>query len=369
MNGGNYGRGKAPERACSKLEDWPNLDRELWAAAIAATDPFADGGGTRTRHRPHSNRKVEKGYGRWLTFLKGRHLLHANVHPADRITLEEVKAYVAELQCLFNMKNSILCRLQELGDMARAISPERDWSFINRITAWVRAKKEAARDKRSRMVGSDELCGLGMTLMVEAATLSTPRLKAMAYRNGLIIALLSLRPIRRRNFVALTVGENLVRNGTGWAISIPGAATKNHVELEFDFPEQLWKPLETYLDFHRPILAKLVNRWSAPVGNRLWVSSQGSPMTEMAFYNMITKQTKRAFGRSINPHLFRDAAATTTAVHDPDHVRLAAPLLGHRGFATTERYYQQAQSLVASRTFTDMISKRRNEPFVTEQSQ
>jgi integrase len=49
----------------------------------------------------------------------------------------------------------------------------------------------------------------------------------------------------------------------------------------------------------------------------------------------------------MNPHLFRDAAATTLAIHDPQHVRIAAPLLGHRTFATTERYYQQATAMEA----------------------
>ena len=30
MSGGPYGRGKAPERACLKLESWPEKDRALW---------------------------------------------------------------------------------------------------------------------------------------------------------------------------------------------------------------------------------------------------------------------------------------------------------------------------------------------------
>ena len=40
MNGGPYGRGKAPKRACLKLEHWPALDRDLWMAAFAPTDLF-----------------------------------------------------------------------------------------------------------------------------------------------------------------------------------------------------------------------------------------------------------------------------------------------------------------------------------------
>lgn len=68
MSGGPYGRGKAPMRACLKLEHWPDLDRQLWLAAIAPSDPFTEGGGTRAHHRGRSNSKVVQSYGRWLTF-------------------------------------------------------------------------------------------------------------------------------------------------------------------------------------------------------------------------------------------------------------------------------------------------------------
>lgn len=362
MSGGPYGRGKAPERACLKLVDWPALDRQLWLAAITPSDPFAEGGGTRAHHRFRSNRKVTQNYGRWLTFLMGQGLLGPHVHPAERITLEAVKAYVAELEALQNRKYTILGRLQDLGVMAKAIAPDRDWAFISRLASWVRGKPEAPRDKRSRLVGSEELYGLGLALIARSTTQSTSRLAAMMFRDGLMIALLALRPMRRGNFINLTIGVDLVRNGAGWTIILPGTVTKNHAELSFPWPEQLLEPLETYLTIHRPILAKLVSRWKAPIGDRLWVSAHGSPMTEMTLYDMITKRTRAAFGRSINPHLFRDAAATTTAIHDPDHVRLAAPLLGHRSLATTERYYQQAQSLEAHRMYARVIVNRRKKP-------
>jgi integrase/recombinase XerD len=71
----------------------------------------------------------------------------------------------------------------------------------------------------------------------------------------------------------------------------------------------------------------------------------------MAIYLRVCKRTRDAFGVAVNPHLFRDAAATTLAIADPGNVRVAAPLLGHRTFATTERYYQQAKSLQAHRQY------------------
>ena len=364
MSGGPFGRGKAPERACLKLEHWPTKDRSLWIAAKSPADPFVDGGGTRHHLRPHSNRKVEAGYGRWLTFLGGRGLLNADCHPAERITPSVVKDYVWEMQSFSNKKNSILCRLQELADMAKAIATDIDWSFIARLAAWVRAKPEVPKDKRSRMVGSEELFILGIRLMSGASSLPTPRLAAIDFRDGLMISTLALLPLRRGNFVALTMGGNLVRNGTGWSIVLSGAVTKNHSALEFDWPQQLLQPLETYLAVHRPVLSNLVNRWTAPIGDRLWVSSQASPLTEMAFYDIMSKRTKTAFGRSINPHLVRDEAATTLAICEPEHVRSAAALLGHRNLATTEKYYQQAKSVEASRSLAEMITGLRHQHLI-----
>ena len=71
MSGGPYGRGKAPERACLKLEAWPEQDRRLWQAACEPGDLLAvDEGGARANRATATNYKAEKGYGRWLTFLK-----------------------------------------------------------------------------------------------------------------------------------------------------------------------------------------------------------------------------------------------------------------------------------------------------------
>lgn len=54
------------------------------------------------------------------------------------------------------------------------------------------------------------------------------------------------------------------------------------------------------------------------------------------------------------------SAATTMAIHDPDHVRVASALLGHASPATTERHYQHAQSLEASRSYAEVVTQLRS---------
>ena len=75
------------------------------------------------------------------------------------------------------------------------------------------------------------------------------------------------------------------------------------------------------------------------MGNALWVSSDGSPMEPRALYDIIVARTAEAYGTPISPHLFRDCASTSIAIEDPEHVRIASQILGHRSAATTERYY------------------------------
>jgi integrase len=359
MNGGPYGRGNAPERTCMKLAAWPETDRAIWLAALRCGDFFEEGG-ARAAMRPRTNRKIEKGYGRYLTFLSITHQLDPDSNTADRITPERVNVYVRHLQALGNGSGTILCRLQELGDMAKVLDPARNWSFINRIASGVRAGGKPVRDKRSRLVTSEELFELGLRLMgiAESDSSLTPRKRAILFRDGLIIALLALRPIRRRNLAGLALGVSVRRTGDGWLLHLEADDTKTHVQHEIPWPDILVRALETYLAQHRPVLMGFKNRWHAPIGNALWVSSHGSPLTQMALYDRIIARTREAFGRSVNPHLFRDCAATTLAIADPVHVGAAAPLLGHRSSAVTEKYYQQAKSLEAHRMFTGVIFDR-----------
>ena len=60
--------------------------------------------------------------------------------------------------------------------------------------------------------------------------------------------------------------------------------------------------------------------------------------------------TRKRFGQPINPHLFRDCFATSIAIRDPEHIRVAAILLGHSQ-RTNEKHYNQAQTLEAGRMY------------------
>jgi len=354
MSGGLYGRGKAPERACMKKEHWPEEDRRCFDRACEPEDPFAeDGGGSRANHSIRSNRKLEVGHGRYLTYLNLYEPGALELPLTQRIIPEFVRRFVKHLQELGNSTQTQLCRLQELGEMAKVINPDADRSFIKKLASIIRAKHIQVRDK-SNLRLSDDLLQLGIELMVQARLIEG-REAAILFRDGLIIAFLALVPVRRRNIADFKMGRNLIDLSEALLVVFDESETKTHEPIEVEWPECLIDPLEEYLLIHRPLLEARHGRWYKSADDFLWLSQDGSPMTQIAIYDRVRERTGVKFGTPLNLHLFRDAAATTMAIADPTHVRLAAPLLGHRTFSTTEKYYQQAKTYEAHQAYTKAI--------------
>jgi integrase/recombinase XerD len=84
-------------------------------------------------------------------------------------------------------------------------------------------------------------------------------------------------------------------------------------------------------------------------------------MTDSGVYDRIVARTREGLGQPINPHLFRDCAATSVAIDDPAHIGIASRLLGHRSASTTERYYNQARGVEASRLMQDYLLTLRHD--------
>jgi site-specific recombinase XerD len=346
-----------PERRCKPIEEWPARDRALWEAALEPGDLLEDGG-SRARYAEYSNRNAVYGYGRWLTWLERQGLLEAGSSPADRIIPARVAAYIADLE-KHNATQTLLNRLQELAAVAVVMDPHRDWSWIYRMYSQIRSRHRPARPKRHRLAPIQELFDLGLALMTEAEQEHTAGARALTYRDGLIVALLAARPLRLGNLAGLALDRTLVSRGTQWWIEFPASDTKTKEAIELPWPEPLITSLETYLARHRRVLAQLRGGSILLCNGALWISRRGLPMNRRTIHDRITTRTLEGLGRAINPHLFRDCAATSIAIDDPAHVRIASRLLGHRTISTTERYYNQARSVEASRLMQKVLLARR----------
>jgi integrase/recombinase XerD len=142
-------------------------------------------------------------------------------------------------------------------------------------------------------------------------------------------------------------------------LSFEAQEMKNSVPFEFPWPSNLLDNLKHYLEIERPVLSSQRSRWTRDIGKRLWVSSHGSPMTQPAIYDRIVRLTKQHFGKPLNPHLFRDCCATDVAIYDPSAVGICGPILSHKSFQTTERYYLRARQAKAIGRFQQSLLKRR----------
>jgi hypothetical protein len=172
---------------------------------------------------------------------------------------------------------------------------------------------------------------------------------AMHYRNGLIIALLAIVPVRRRTLTALRIGKHLVQCGDLWTLDIPAEDSKTKRPLGYVISAEQSARIDLYLNKFRPRIS------GAAMHDYLWASNRGRPMRGGIIYATVRCSTRKAFDFPVNLHRFRTAAATFLSMQDPENVRSAKDLLGHASFATTEKHYIMAQSRLAGRALARAI--------------
>src|SRR5262249_59556123 len=97
------------------------------------------------------------------------------------------------------------------------------------------------RDKRLRVVPPETLFRLGAELMNAAndPETGTTLKRASCYRDGLMIALLAARPLRRRNFARVEIGAHLVREVDAYWLRFDNAEPKTGEPIDAPFPDSL----------------------------------------------------------------------------------------------------------------------------------
>lgn len=338
------------ERLCMPLAEWPESDRELWQAVLTKGTPFDDNG-ARADLRPATNRGVEKSYGRWLDFLDQHDRESLAVPPGARITRDRVRAYIAFLIDGGNHLSTVGLRIEQLRSAARAMDPLGNWNWLKRPASNFRQRSKPKRDKRERLVAASDLFQLGLKLMDEAPLQDLPGHAAVQYRDGLLLALLACVPMRLKNLSELRLGASLRKENGVWLIAFPGLDTKTHKPYETAWPAELAARLELYLAGYRPLLGARRRTSETPAGDHVWTSAEGRPLSAKRINVLVKLRTEAAFSRRVNPHLFRDAGATTMAIEDPANVGVMVAVLGHAGPNTIERHYQQASGLQAQRAY------------------
>ena len=254
--------------------------------------------------------------------------------------------------------------------MAQTLAPERDFGWLKNVEAQLR-RRARPREKFSRMVGSEEVVEAGLVLMQEAGEAKSGSAgQARMFRNGLIIALLAVCPIRVGSFASLTLGRSFLRIGDGWWIRLAANETKSGRPDERPVPGFLTSCVDEYLRAYRPrfLCAGRVGRTrkygaasqgaSAEIATGpLWMAQRGDAMSLVTMKKTITQTTQQTLGVSVSPHLFRACAATTAALHASNHPHLASGLLQHVDPRVTEAHYNRASSLQAAIRYGEILDE------------
>jgi integrase len=274
---------------------------------------------------------------------------HAGV--AAQVTMPNVEAHIADLKARVRSV-TVYNRIHQLRRAAQLLAPMFDFSWIAEIEKDLALEMEP-RSKFDRLVLTGQLVEAGLTLMAEAQEFATTDLaRARGVRNGFMIVLLALCPIRLKNFADLEIGRTFKEVHGSWWIALPGITTKSRRPDERRVPAWLNRYIDVYLTQARPVLVG-----SRPPTNTLWISSTtGRRMTTKNIGTLISKITFETLGVDVSPHLFRTAAASTAAAYGGNTPHLASALLNHSDPRVTEEHYNRASSMSAAAAYAYIIS-------------
>jgi integrase len=330
------------------IAEWPASDRLGWTQACRPAQRLKRGGAA-SHLAPISQADIANRYGLYLDFLQRNGRLDPAKGAMTLVTPDNVNGFIADLQARVRSV-TVWNSVYKLRRAAQLIAPGADFEWLPEIEKDI-ALVMVPRSKADRLVLTERLVEAGLTLIREAEMFGkTAWAHAIGVRNGLLIALLALHPIRVKNFAALTIADTFINIDGRWWLHIPSDDTKSRRMDERQVPEFITDVVNSYIKTHHPVLCR---------GNAeqlaLWVSSTtGRRLTTKNLGTLISKITRETIGVDVSPHLFRTAGASTAAVYGGKHPHLASALLTHRDESVTEEHYNLAMSLSAGEEYASI---------------
>ena len=342
-------------RATNKLylgySEWPRADKALWLQAFEPKVDLFDGGGPGAHLSQRSVQQLQYAYGKFLYFISAKRGDLLKRRPARRLNAGIIEEYV-NCQPGTCGRVTLSVYLHHLWLAIRYLCPRDDWRWLLVISKRIKAQAKPKPEKH-HLVTSATLYELGIRLMDAALACGKPPTSwrvQTGFRDGLIIALLALIPLRRRTLSGLRIGKQLIKSGDRWFLDIPAENVKSKRPLDYLISQELSERIDVYVNQIRSQTA------GSDTHDYLWACSRGGPMRGRGIYGAVRRRTRKALGFPINLHRFRRAAPTFWSIRDPANVRGAKDLLGHASFATTEKYYLMSQSRIAGRAFARVIN-------------
>jgi integrase len=256
--------------------------------------------------------------------------------------LKRLRSKITKLDSGLTQKNkATLLRLDSPEAIARLLDlPQKLWAFAQVRKMPQEAPAAARADRLDARVPSECAASAGQC--------------RLHHRDGLIIALAALLPLRRANLSALTIDDSLYRVDQLWAVRIPKTKSKSGRFIDAVLLVSISEGIARHIDLFRPIFLGSTNH------RGLWCSFyRGEALTDAGLYMAIRKRVGQSTGHWISLHDFARIAATSIAIYDPCNVASASQLLGHMDARVTSAHYNRARGVVASRRMALLIEAAR----------
>jgi integrase len=328
--------------------DWPTAEREIWTQACVAAQRLRPSGAA-ARMKASTRTSLVRAYGYLLEFCHRNGLLDQDAEAGAHVTPEIIDAFVHHL----HGRVGSVTRASYIGKIrriAQILAPGRDRVWLGELEGDLRYAARP-RPKYHRIVSSERLLALGLVLIRcgETSKHLTDLGRARLVRDGLMIALLALCPIRLRNLAELGLGRQLRRIGDTWWIILAAEETKTGRPDERPVSEIVGEAIERWLGHWRSVFH--------PSDVSFWPSIKGGSLAYTYVGHIITETTRRECGVAVNPHLFRDCAVYTVATHAGDRMGIASALLQHTDQRTTKKRYNRGAMFSAVGRYQQIVDE------------
>lgn len=331
------------------VEAWPPSDRRLWDAAVQP-GRLMQQPGRAAGWRPATLTNRVTAYGFWLAWLDRTGGLDAHPDPKERVSETALLAYTEWLDARLGPTTTAM-RIHHLVGALQAMMPEEDWLWLSlaaqRLASWAAEQ----RDKAHPGIAIDDALTAGLDACDDAE--SDPRQgvsAAIRFRNGLLLALFSLRPLRRRTMGLIRIGRELIEQSGRLRLVFTRHDTKEKQPLSVAVPDIIVPYLKRWISYWRPILLGERSDTGA-----LWIDRDGCPLSPSAISMAIGRLTEDPLGEHVSPHMLRTILSTDLIESAPEAAHAATMLLNHADARTTETHYVRTSQERGGRIVNDLI--------------
>ena len=117
-----------------KIDQWPELDQQLWRDAITKGD-FLEPSGAGAHWAEATKIQVQKGYSKWIFHLQCEGLLEElkDQMPSQRLNENVLRSYIKRLEDQGLASQTIASRVTDLVEAIRIMEPESDLYALKKL--------------------------------------------------------------------------------------------------------------------------------------------------------------------------------------------------------------------------------------------